>query len=209
MAVSLPQLRNEAVMRVHKTINEVICWIKFFISQIITFSSRCFICSPTKTCQWRCNEVWGTGGSCKTENMQQVPWNGTVASCIRGRNSFLDGAFFKWRMHPRRINETSIVFFFVMHHYEVVNLSAEGICALWSQGCSCNYYRSTWRPLIVAGGTYGERSDRVTSDNRVFTAGFFLDQHTVGMLGFWENCNGNFTAIKIIVSCCFEPNKPR
>lgn len=160
------------------------------LNQIFHFTNHyfqlpLFICSPRKTCQWRCNEVWRTGGSCKMENMRQVPWNCTVASCIRGRNSFLDGAFFKWRIHPRRINETSIVFFFVMHHYEVVNLSAEGICALWSQGCSCNYYRSTWRPLIAAAGTDGERTDWITSDNQVFTAGFFLDQHTVGVLGFW------------------------
>lgn len=62
-----------------------------FISQIITFSSRCFICSLSKTCRWRCNEVWETDGTCKMENMYQVPWNCSTVSYIRSEIHFWMG----------------------------------------------------------------------------------------------------------------------
>lgn len=83
-------------------------------------------------------------------------------------NTFLDGGFSKWRTHTRRINGTSNVFFFVMHHYEAVNLSARGICAPWSPGWSCNYYRSTSSPFTVGGGTYGEKIDQIKRRQQVF-----------------------------------------
>lgn len=104
------------------------------------------------------------------------------------RNTFLDGDFSKWRTHPRRINETSNVFFFVMHHYEVVNLSAKGICALWSPSWSCNYYRSTLSPFTVGGGTYGEKIDQIKSGNRCCSCSncsFFWLTHVWHVYTFW------------------------
>lgn len=81
---------------------------------------------------------------------QRVKWKicaGTMKWLLckfcQRRNSFLywgaEGGGIKWRMHPRRINVTSIVFFFVMHHYEAVKLSARRISA-------------AQRPAAVAGG---------------------------------------------------------
>lgn len=100
-------------------------------------------------------------------------------------NPFLDGGFSKWRTHTRRINGTSNVFFFVMHHYEALNLSAKGICALWSPGWYCNYYRSTLSLFTVGGGTCGEKIDRIKLD-RCFTAVYLTTfTYTFGMFRFF------------------------
>lgn len=73
-------------------------------------------------------------------------------------------------MHTQRIDGTSNVFFFVMHHYEAGNLSARGICALWSPNWSCNYDRS---PFTAGGGTYGETIDQIKVKQQVFYCSFF------------------------------------
>lgn len=85
--------------------------------------------------------------------------------------------FSKWRTHRRRINGTSNVFFFVIHHYEAVNLSARGIFVHWSPGWSCNYYRSTSSHFTVGGGTYGEKIDQIKVRQQVFYCSFWPHLH--------------------------------
>lgn len=77
----------------------------------------------------------------------------------------------KWRTRTCRINGTSNVFFFVMHHYKAVNLSTKGIRALWSPSWPCNYYRSTLSPFTAGGGTYGEKIDQIKVRQQVSYCG--------------------------------------
>lgn len=86
-------------------------------------------------------------------------------------------------MHPRRINETSIVFFFVMHHYEVVNLSARRISAHCRSSSEAS--SSSWG---LGGDTHSERTDLSSQ----FTPAF-------NCLRIWGRFNGKF-------SYCYENN---
>lgn len=131
------------------------------ISQIITFISCCFICSPRKTCQWRCNEVQKNRRVIK--NWKYVTTTMTLLHCelYWKWDTFQDGSFYEWRTRPWRINETSNMFVFAMHHYEIVNLSVKRICMLWSTIWSWSYNRSTWGLFTVGGGTYREKTDLI------------------------------------------------
>lgn len=145
-----------------------------FILQIITFGSRCFICSLSKSCQWRCNEVW------EMDRMCAVKWKicnkyheNAPLWVILGVKYISGWSYSKWRTHTQRINGTSnVFFFFVMHHYEAVNLSARGICALWSPSWPGNYCISTLSPFTVGGGTYGEKIDQTKLRQQVFYCSF-------------------------------------
>lgn len=136
----------------------MICWIKFFISQIITFGLPLFHLQARQ--KHVDEDVMKSGeqtAKSKMENMRPAPWSGSFASCVRGKIHFCmgggskeggveGGVVFKWCMHPRRINETSIVFFFVMHHYEVVNLSARRISAHCRSSLEAS--SSSWRGAV-------------------------------------------------------------
>lgn len=168
-----------------KSLNEVICWIKFFISQIITFGLLLFHLQARQ--KHVDEDVMKSGeqtAKSKMENMRPAPWSGSFASCVRvfcDRNSFLYwgwgwGGFFKWRMHPRRINETSIVFFFVMHHYEVVNLSARRISAHCRSSMEASSSSWGW------GDTHSERTELSSQFTRAFNC-----------LRIWGRFNGKFS----------------
>lgn len=150
-----------------------------FILQIITLSSRCFICSQSKTCQWRCNEVW------ETDRTHTVKWKicnkyheNAPLWAILGVKYIFGWSYSKWRTHPRRINGTSNVFFFVMHHYEAVNLSTRGICALWSPSRTLQLLQKHfWVFSLWVEVHMEKRLTKQNSDNRCFTALFWPHLH--------------------------------
>lgn len=153
MSAVLPQFRNMVVIRVHKPVNEVICWIKCSFQQIIAFGPCCLISAWEKHLNEHIikSEMWT--GHVKWKICSEYYETAPLSYILYWRqNTFLEGGVSIWRTHPGRINETSNVFFFEMHRYAAVNLSAKGFCVLWSPSCLCNYYRSTLSPFTVGGG---------------------------------------------------------
>lgn len=143
--------------------------VLWMLYSLITFSSSCFICSPSKTCWWRCNKVWETDRTCSVKWKICNKYHENTPFWDKLEVKYISGwGYSRWRTHTQQINGTSKVSFFFLHHYEAVNLSARGICALWSSNWACNYYWGTLSPFTVGEGICGEKIEQIKPRQQVF-----------------------------------------
>lgn len=94
---------------------------------------------------------------------------------------FLDDTDRHTNTATQRINGTSKVFFFVMHHYETVKLSKRKILALWLQSWQRNYLKNTLSCFTDGGGAQRLLNNKLlqVSNWKVNTMSRFLDNWNV------------------------------